>query len=143
MKAHISSIKPLLIIGSAAFLLVLVAQAHQMSWKDGDHRNNGIMSPEHGDDHLMLEDKLGSPASWFLHGIDLAEAQQDKIFNILYAQTPTIRAKEKSIRNSKKSLHTLVLSGQYNEAEAKSLTKSIADDSAAMLLIRAQSEQQI
>jgi Spy/CpxP family protein refolding chaperone len=143
MKTNMFNIKPLLITGSSVFLLVLVAQAHPMSGNNSKHYGNGVMSSEHGEDHLMLEDKLGGPAPWFLRGINLTDAQQDNIFKILYAQAPTMREKMKNIRNAMKSLHTLVLSGQYNEAEAKSLAKSIADDLAAMLLIRAQGDQQI
>jgi len=143
MKSNMFNIKPLLTIGSAVFLLVLVAQAHPMSGNDKKHCGNGVMSSEHGEDHLMLEYRLGGPAPWFLHDINLTDAQQDDIFKILYAQAPTMREKMKNIRNAKISLHTLVLSGQYNEAEARSLAKSIADDSAAMLLIHAQGDQQI
>ena len=137
------SIAPLLALGSAAVFWVSLAIAQPMSARDGDHCSNGNMSFGHGGDRLMPEDRLGLQAPWFVRGIDLTEAQQDQIFKILYAQVPMLRAKEKSVRDARSSLQAMVISGEFDEAKAKSLAKSIADDSAAMLLMRAQSEQQI
>lgn len=79
----------------------------------------------------------------FLHGIVLSEAQRDKIFGILYAQTPSLRDKEKELRKTAIALRELALSAQYDEAKARPLAEANAKASADIALLRARSTSAI
>jgi Spy/CpxP family protein refolding chaperone len=137
MKARVKVLKPVLILGS------MIAQAKPMSSKEHWRCSDDTSSSEHYGNYMMSDDKSGILFPSFLRGINITKAQHDAIFTLLNAQAPRVREKEKDIHNALKSLHTLIISSQYNETEARSHTKSIGDDSAVMFLMRAQSEHQI
>jgi Spy/CpxP family protein refolding chaperone len=62
----------------------------------------------------------------FLRGLNLNEAQRDKVFELLYAQVPIMRTKVKEIQSSRFALHNLALSEQYDENKAKELAENNA-----------------
>lgn len=128
----------LLAIGMA---LALPASA-QMPLPDDGHDHCGGMVPP--GQHGLPDDKfLDGPLPPFLHGLDLSEAQRDAIFSILHAQAPLLRDKAKSLRKAGEALRTLPLSSQYDDAQAGVLAAALADDIAALSLLRALSEHQI
>lgn len=79
----------------------------------------------------------------FLHGIALSDTQRDKIFGIVYAQTPSLRDKEKEVRRTAIALRELALSTQYDEAKARSLADANAKAGADIALLRARSTSAI
>jgi Spy/CpxP family protein refolding chaperone len=143
MKAHVKVLTPVLILGCIAFVMVLIAQAKPMSDKEHWRCSDGTSSSEHYGNYMMSDNQSGILFPSFLRGINLTKDQHDAIFTLLNVQAPRVREKEKDIHNALKSLHTLIISSQYKEAEARLLTKSLADDLEAMFLIRIQSEHQI
>jgi Spy/CpxP family protein refolding chaperone len=143
MKACVKVLKPVLILGSIVFVMVLIAQAKPMSGKEHWRCSDDTSSSEHYGSYMMSDDKFGILIPSFLRGTNLTQAQHDAIFNILNTQAPRVLVKEKNIRSTQKLLNTLITSSQYNETEARLLTKSIADDLEAVFLLRIQSEHQI
>lgn len=143
MKARVKVLKPVLILGSIAFVMVLIAQAKPMSDKEHWRCSDGTSSSEHYGNYMMSNNKSGILFPSFLRGINLTQDQHDAIFTILNAQAPRVRAKERDIQNAQKLLNTLITASQYNESEARLLTKSLADDLEVMFLIRIQSEHHI
>jgi Spy/CpxP family protein refolding chaperone len=79
----------------------------------------------------------------FLHGLQLNEEQNDKVFNLMHAQVPTLRAKAKEARRAHEELQRLSLSVDFDEAKAKSLADAGARAMADMALMRARADQQI
>ena len=65
-----------------------------------------------------------APIPPFLHDVKLTEAQQDKVFAILYASIPPLREQEKLARKSGDAIHELVDSSTYGEGKLKSLAES-------------------
>ena len=60
----------------------------------------------------------------FLRGLDLTEAQRDKVFDILYPLVPEQRAHFKAVRDLKKQQHDLVLSKDFDAGKLKKLVEA-------------------
>ncbi|HYD81269.1 MAG TPA: Spy/CpxP family protein refolding chaperone [Paucimonas sp.] len=79
----------------------------------------------------------------YLRGIDLTEAQRDKIFDILHSQAPQMRDRAKAVGKARKDLHALAMSSDYDEAKAKSLADALSRATAEMTLMRVRADRQI
>ncbi|TDY35270.1 periplasmic heavy metal sensor [Janthinobacterium sp. 75] len=79
----------------------------------------------------------------FLHGIDLSEAQQDKIFAATYAQAPLLREQEKIAFKAHAQLRELAGSSAYDDAKASALASTAAQAMAQISLLHARLEQQL
>ena len=78
-----------------------------------------------------------------LHRLDLSEAQDDKIFDIMHNQAPQMRKQMKMLQKSEKELQALKQAPDYSDAKAKSLIDQIARQRADMELARLQSERKV
>lgn len=78
-----------------------------------------------------------------LHRLNLSEAQDDKIFEIMHAQAPKMREQMKSLRKSEDELRALKAAPDFSEAKAKQLVDRIAGQRAEMEMARLQTERQI
>lgn len=79
----------------------------------------------------------------FLRGIDLSEAQQDKVFAATYAQAPLLREQEKIAYKAHAQLRALAASSAYDDARASALANTAAQAMAAISLQQARLEQQL
>ena len=79
----------------------------------------------------------------FLHGIDLSEAQQDKVFAATYAQAPLLREQEKIAFKAHAQLRELAASSTYDDAKAGALANTAAQAMATISLQQARLEQQL
>ncbi len=79
----------------------------------------------------------------FLHGLDLSEAQQDRIFNILLADAPLLREQEKLAHKSGQELHALLEQDQFDEGKIKSLADAQARAMAQLMVLHARGMHQI
>jgi len=78
-----------------------------------------------------------------LHRLDLSEAQQDKIFEIMHAQAPSMREQMKQLRKAEDELRSLRTSPDFNEAKAKGLIDRIASQRANHEMARLQAERKV
>lgn len=96
-------------------------------WQQHDDRHDGPGAPD-------------TPP--FLRGLDLTEAQQDRVFAILHELAPKRRAFEKAERRADDALRALAhapqLDGAQAAAAAKGLGQAIADQELLRLQTRAQ-----
>ena len=98
--------------------------------------------PEHGPHGLPdMMPQLAPPP--FLFGLDLTEAQQDKVFSILLANAPLVHEQEKLGHKSGQELHTLLEQDQYDEAKIKSAAEAEARAKAQLLVLHARTMHQI
>lgn len=67
------------------------------------------------------------PPPPFLLGLNLAEAQQDKIFDIVHAAAPALRNQWKALHKARQSLRELAHSAQFDAARASALAQSVGD----------------
>ena len=85
----------------------------------------------------------GGPGLPFLHGVELTEAQQDKVFAITYAAEPALREQGKAARAAHEALRALAGSPQYDDKKASALAQAIGQSAAAAALQQARIESQV
>ncbi|MBI5784489.1 MAG: Spy/CpxP family protein refolding chaperone [Rhodocyclales bacterium] len=83
------------------------------------------------------------PMPPFLRGITLTEEQRDKVFEIMHAQIPSLRTREKELRQSREGLIKLSLSGEFDDLKAKALADAGARAMAEVVLTRARLDHKV
>lgn len=131
MNKH--TVTRLLIASSIALAVPLAAHADPMmdGWGGRMHR--------HGAHGMFGADDFPR----FLRGLSLTDAQREKVKTIVQAQAPAMQEKAKEARNARMELWSLSMSGQYDEAKAKSLADGGTKAMAEIALMRARSGSQI
>lgn len=79
----------------------------------------------------------------FLRGIQLTDAQKDKIFAIRHALAPQMYEKFKVVRQSREDLRGMATSANYDEARAKAAIDAGARAKADLALLRLRSQHDI
>ena len=85
----------------------------------------------------------GGPGLPFLHGVELTEAQQDKVFAITYAAEPAMREQGKAARTAHEALRALASGTQFDDKKASALAQTIGQVAAAAALQQARIEAQV
>ena len=90
---------------------------------------HGVEQPDGRDDGPRGPLERGVPP--FLRGLDLSEAQQDRVFAILHAEVPQQRALEKAERKAQDALRDLAHAPELDQGKAagaaQALGQAIAD----------------
>ncbi len=122
MKLAKTLIPAILVAGSLAVALPLAAHARPFG---GEHHgmHGGMFSSE--------------PMPRLLRGLDLTEAQRDKIFELMHAQAPALRDKAKEMHKARTELRRLAFSAEYDEAKVMALSEANAKAMAEMAQMRA------
>ncbi|MES2129819.1 MAG: periplasmic heavy metal sensor [Pseudomonadota bacterium] len=92
--------------------------------------------PEHMQQH-------GGPGAPFLHGVELSEAQQDKVFAIMHARAPQQHENDKAMHKAQEALRALAASDSFDDAKAGAAAQSLGQAAAANALLRARTDAQI
>lgn len=131
-----SNIKRFLIAASVALAIPLSAAAF------GGHGSHAgcDMDAHGGPGHHMMGGNMMPP---HLHGLNLTEAQQDKVFAIMHGQAPVMRDKAKALRKAESDLRALTSAPDYSEAKARVLADEAAKAMAEMTLARTKADRQI
>jgi len=132
-----SNVKRFLIAASVALAIPLSAAA--FSGHSGSHGGCGAEAHGGPGHHAMGGDMLPS----HLRGLNLTEAQQDKVFEIMHGQAPVMRDKAKALRKAESDLHALATAPDYSEAKARSLADAAAKAMSEMTLARAKADRQV
>jgi protein CpxP len=77
-----------------------------------------------------------------LHGLNLSEAQQDKLFAIHHAAQPERREHTKAIRKAHEALAELARAERFDDARATALARDLGQAIAAEALLQARTEAQ-
>lgn len=72
-----------------------------------------------------------------LHGLDLSEAQRDRLFELRHAQAPALREQGKVLREARRELRELSMSDAYDEAKAREISERAAGAASELSLLRA------
>ena len=139
---HLSITVSLLLLSACSMPLLALAQ--QESAPDGPLARAMSGPPPgfgHGPGHIPIPGAPGLPP--FLHGIELSEAQQDKVFAATYAQAPLLREQEKIAFKAHAQLRELAASSTYDDAKAGALANTAAQAMATISLLQARLEQQL
>jgi Spy/CpxP family protein refolding chaperone len=140
---------PAVFLGLAALAAGCSSTAQQMPAQPGSG-DRGPMAMEHGpgghggrEGHEQRGPGLHGQGMPFLHGVQLSEAQQDRVFAIMHAQAPAQRDVEKQIRAAHEAMRSLGASGQFDEAKASAVARSLGEAVAAEALLHARTHAQV
>lgn len=86
---------------------------------------------------------MPGPGLPFLRGIDLTEAQQDKIFAILHGQVPYLREQHKAREKAERALSELHGAARYDDAAAVKLAQAAGQAMANITLQHLRTEQKV
>ena len=133
------SIKTFLIASSVALAVPMAAQARGgMDWGgEGGDRCGSAMMKHHGGGHH------GGHMMGGMRGLDLSEAQRDKIFELRHALAPKMRAEMKVVQAARTQLRDMVTSDSYDEAKVKELTEASAGAKARMAQMRLRNQHEV
>jgi periplasmic protein CpxP/Spy len=144
VKLNTTVLKRFLAVSAFALALPLPAAAQSRPDRDPGPRCDGGPGPAHfhdgPGDRFMHGD---GPMPGFLHGLELTDAQRDKVFAIGHEQAPQLREKFKAAHKAREELRALVTSPQYDEAKAKALADAEARAMAEIALLKARSDHAI
>lgn len=108
------------------------------------HAHRGEGGPAHAKHRHVRHGDMGlTQTPRFLRGIDLDEAQRDKVFQILHQRAPALRDAYKETHKARKELRQLSASNSFDEARARALTQQSAKAMAEAQFLQARSEADI
>ncbi len=128
--------KPLLAATILSLSMASVATAQPNQGHDKPH--HCMQKGEHGHHKNMMH---SGHQLRFLRGLDLTEAQKDKIFELKHAQVPKMREHMKARHQLKREL--MQLSDQYSEDKARAIADQLAAIERDSILARVQHHQQV
>lgn len=138
MKTKKNSLQQLVLAAALALPLASYAAGPAMPPGGPDGGPSGERGPRgpHG---------FGGPGHMrgFMHGLDLDEAQEDKVFAILHAQEPYIREQSGVLRKAQQALDALGKADKYDDAKAASLAQAAAQAMSNLELQRVRTEQKL
>jgi protein CpxP len=76
-------------------------------------------------------------------GVDLSDAQEDKVFAIMHAQEPKRRDYARTLRQAQDGLRALGSAEQFDDARAVSLAQAAGGALAALTLLEARTDAQV
>jgi periplasmic protein CpxP/Spy len=99
--------------------------------------------PPPGGNPPPMADPRHEPVPPWLRGVTLTEEQHDNIFEIMHAQLPAFRAREKELQHAGDALMKLPLNAEFDDIKAKSLADAIARTTADIALSRTRNDAKI
>lgn len=135
------NLHPIRAVAFAACLLALPAVHAQEGPPDGPPAIEG-RGPQRVDERGP---GFGPPPGGlpFLRGLDLSEAQQDRVFAILHAEVPRRRELDKAERRAHDALHDLEDSAQLDEAKAAAAAQALGQVVADLEMLRLRTGAQL
>lgn len=137
MMITFSSIRRFLLAAGIAAAIPLSASALQGHAGAPGACGGGM--PDGAGKHAMG----GDPLPPYLHGLNLSEAQRDKVFAIMHAQAPVMRDRAKALHKVEDDLRALAVTPDYSEAKARALADAAAKAMAEMALARTKVDRQV
>lgn len=129
-------IKRFLAAAGLALAIPLTAAANP-----GGHRQPGDCSGMEA--RAALGKRGGEMGPHYLRGLNLSEAQRDKVFEIMHGQAPLMRDKAKAQQKVEDDLRKLAAAPDYSDAKARALGEALGKSVAERALARAKADRQI
>ena len=132
------SIRRLALVSAVAIAAPLAVMAQPASGDGPRDRGPGAHKGHFHKGHHGHFHRAGMHGGHMLRGLDLTEAQRDKLFELRHAQAPKMRELGKTLRSSQRELRQLSMSDSFDEAKAKQLADTASQAGAGLALLRAQ-----
>jgi Spy/CpxP family protein refolding chaperone len=132
---------PLLSMGGAAHAEEFGADRPPMAQDE-----HGPRGPEHDGPGPFGPNRgpgFGPGRPPFFHGLELSEAQEDKIFAIIHAEAPYLREQSKAAAKAREALRALAGADKYDDAKAAALAKEAATAEANIALQHVRTQQKL
>src|SRR5690606_33661746 len=122
----------MLIAGSLALAIPFATQARPGGFDGG--WGHHAMAVKHGE--------FGKRGH-FMRGLDLTEAQRDKIFEARHAVAPTLRDKGKKVREGRVAMREAAKAESFDEAKVRAASERVAKAQADVMVERLRVKQQV
>lgn len=148
MKTLKPSVRKLLLAAALAMPLFVMGGAARADEMGPDqppmpHPAHGPRGPEFSPPGFGPGPGFGLGRPPLFRGLDLSEAQQDKIFAILHAEAPYLREQAKAAAKAREALHALAGADNYDDAKATALAKDAANAEANIALQHVRTQQKL
>ncbi len=133
---------PSIMLAAALALPLFAARADDMGpdrppmMQGDDHGGPERGGPGHGPG-------FGPGRPPFFRGIELSEAQEDKVFAILHAEAPYLREQSKAAAKAHEALREMGKSDKYDDAKAAALAQAEATAEANIALQHVRTQQKL
>lgn len=86
---------------------------------------------------------FGAPGAPFLHGLELSERQEDKLFQLMHSQAPYLREQQKAHEKAMRALHDMRDAEKFDDAAAAKLAQAVAQAQANLTLAHIRTHQKV
>lgn len=117
------------------------------------HGAQGHGSPHGHPHHALAEHRRGDHdegrhggammSKGLLRGLNLSEAQRDRVFSIMHAQAPVVREHAKQVREARQALQTLALAGELDESRLRAAADRASKAMADMAVLRTRTHHEV
>lgn len=123
---------------AVAGVLAIAVAGSAMAYGAGQERH-----PRHG--QMMQGEGMapGYMGPMRMHGMNLTDAQRDKVFAIMHAQAPQAHELQLRLHKAHEALREMAHSGKFDEARATALSQEIGAVSAATALLHVRAAVQV
>lgn len=86
---------------------------------------------------------FGAPGLPFLHGLELSESQEDKLFQLMHNQVPYLREQQRARDKAMRALHEMRNAEKFDDAAAVKLAQAAAQAEANLTLSHIRTHQKV
>ena len=86
---------------------------------------------------------FGAPGLPFLHGLELTDSQQDKLFQLMHNQAPYLREQHRAHEKAMRALHEMGDAEKFDDAAAAKLAQAAAQAQANLTLSHIRTHQKV
>jgi Spy/CpxP family protein refolding chaperone len=86
---------------------------------------------------------FGAPGLPFLHGLELTDSQQDKLFQLMHNQAPYLREQYRAHEKAMRALHEMGDAEKFDDAAAAKLAQAAAQAQANLTLSHIRTHQKV
>lgn len=86
---------------------------------------------------------FGAPGLPFLHGLELSDSQQDKLFQLMHNQAPYLREQQRAHEKAMRALHEMGDAEKFDDAAATRLAQAAAQAQANLTLSHIRTHQKV
>jgi Spy/CpxP family protein refolding chaperone len=133
-----------LLLGAALALPLLARADEGMPLEDGrpafEGMHGGLRGGPRGGGAGVHH---GAPGLPFLHGIELTENQEDKLFQLMHNQAPYLREQQRAHDKALRALHEMRDAEKFDDAAAAKLAQAAAQAQANLMLSHIRTHQKV
>ncbi|WP_426337816.1 Spy/CpxP family protein refolding chaperone [Pseudoduganella sp. S-14] len=131
---------------AAAMALPLLARAEEKLPTEGEPPQLADPRPEGPRGEFPGRHRgghFGAPGLPFLHGLELSESQEDKLFQLMHNQAPYLREQQRAHEKAMRALHDMRNTEKFDDGAATKLAQAAAQAEANLTLAHIRTHQKV